>query len=253
MQRYFISSSGWNETEVHISDGEAHHISKVMRNKPGDDIICNHPEGFAAICKIERITAEYVIASITEWLESSAELPVYISIVQGLPKGDKIELTLQKGTELGAAEFIPFAAERSIVSWDKKKKEKKQQRFSKIVKEASEQSHRNKIPDVQPVMSLEEAILHVQQYDAKLVAHADEAKRADFQSFAQSLKQVHHHEKVVICIGPEGGFSESEVALLNKHGFSFIRMGPRILRTETTALYALASISYHFEELRWNS
>lgn len=248
MQRYFISESGWYENKVHITDEEAHHITSVMRKKPGDVVICVHPDGSAATCRIEHVSHEDVTAHIMNWLEETTESPVNITIVQGLPKGDKIELTLKKGTELGATEFIPFEAERSIVSWDHKKKEKKRERFAKIVQEASEQSHRNKIPDVQPVMSMTEAIKHVSGYDWKIVAYEDEAKSNDFHSLAEILKQIHPREKIAVCIGPEGGLSESEVTLLKQHHFSFVRLGPRILRTETAALYVLASISYHVEE-----
>lgn len=253
MQRYFIPENHWEEKNVYITGGDAHHIIRVMRNSTGDGIICNHPDGSVAECKIERITQEQVVAQIIKWIEESVELPVHITIVQGLPKGDKLELTLQKGTELGATAFIPYTADRSIVHWDAKKKEKKQQRFSKIVKEASEQSHRNKVPEVHPVMPLKEVIPFVEGYDVKIFAHAEQAKAKDFHSLAHILKGTCEHAKIVICIGPEGGFSESEVALLKKHQFTSIRLGPRILRTETAALYALSSISYHFEELRWHS
>src|SRR5699024_880760 len=252
MQRYFVSGSQWCEENVHITGEDAHHITRVMRFNVGDHIICNHPGGSVAECEIDSLSHDSVIATIIHWKEESAELPVDVTIIQALPKGDKIEFTMQKGTELGACEFIPFTADRSIVKWDDKKKDKKQRRFLKIVKEASEQCHRNKIPDVQPVMSLEDAIKFVEGYDVKLFAHTDEARTDDFQSLAHSLKQTFHNHRIVICVGPEGGFSEQEVALLKKQHFSPVRMGPRILRTETAALYALASISYHFEELRWN-
>lgn len=253
MQRYFIPEAHWLKENVHITSGDAHHIVRVMRFNIGDHIICNHPDGSVAECEIDSMTQHDVTAKILHWKEESAELPVDVTIVQGLPKGDKIELTLQKGTELGASEFIPFVADRSIVQWDEKKKAKKHQRFLKIVKEASEQCHRTKIPDIQSVMSLQEMLKYVEGYDIKIFAHTDEARTYDFQSLAQILKQTHLNKRIVICIGPEGGFSESEVALLKEQDFSPVRLGARILRTETAALYALASISYHFEELRWNS
>src|SRR5699024_1660121 len=222
----------WMEENVHITDGDAHHIIRVMRKRQGDVIICNHPDGNAAECKIEHIAQGSVIARIMVWLGESVEMPVHVAIVQGLPKGDKMELTLQKGTELGAAEFIPFTADRSVVHWDGKKKEKKHQRFSKIVKEASEQSHRNRVPKVHSVMALKEVVPFVDEFDVKLVAHADEARTNDFHSLSHILKQTQPNTRIAICIGPEGGFSKSEVAFLGKHDFSSIRLGPRILRTE---------------------
>src|SRR5699024_7753705 len=113
--------------------------------------------------------------------------------------------------------------------WDATKRQKKHQRFSKIVKEASEQSERNKVPEVQPVKSLKEIVQHTEGYDVKMFAHAEEARTHDYHSLGYTLKQTHIGEKIVICIGPEGGFSDSEVALLTKHHFSPVRLGQRIL------------------------
>ncbi|WP_369813126.1 RsmE family RNA methyltransferase [Virgibacillus halodenitrificans] len=140
MQRYFVSETGWGTNEVTILGEDVHHINRVMRYKEGANIICNHPDGRAAICELLVITADSVQAEIKQWLNENVELPIQVTVAQGLPKGDKLELILQKGTELGAYAFIPFQAERSIVNWDKKKQEKKLIRFNKIVKEASEQS-----------------------------------------------------------------------------------------------------------------
>lgn len=250
LQRYFVPAVNWREDEVIISGDDAHHIMRVMRNQEGNKLICNHPEGRAALCKITVLDNEIVHASIEEWLSEMTELPVDVTIAQGLPKGDKLELVLQKGTELGASTFIPVQAERSVVVWDTKKTEKKLQRYSKIVKEASEQSHRNKLPHINPVTTTDKLIKESVAYDMKLFAYEEEAKTADFQSFGTIIDKLEVGNRVLVCIGPEGGFSEKEANDLKQNGFLSVRLGPRILRTETAALYVLASISYHLEELR---
>ncbi|WP_163970045.1 16S rRNA (uracil(1498)-N(3))-methyltransferase [Oceanobacillus halotolerans] len=248
MQRYFISEEKWYKDEVHISGDDAHHIIRVMRLKEGDQLICNHPDGRVAICEITAIDNDMVQVSIKEWLEESVELPVDVIIAQGLPKSDKLELVLQKGTELGAAGFIPIQADRSVVKWDMKKAAKKMQRFEKIMKEASEQSHRNRIPNIMPIQSTKELVQQATSYDVRLFAYEDEAKRTPSQLLRDVFDQIKPGQTILLFIGPEGGFSNNEVNLLLQNGFNPIRLGPRILRTETAPLYVLATISYHFEE-----
>jgi 16S rRNA (uracil1498-N3)-methyltransferase len=253
MQRYFVPEANWQTNVVIIKGDDVHHITRVMRCKTGDRIICNHPDERAAICVITEIGSAVVQCRIVNWLSETAELPVHVTIAQGLPKGDKWDLILQKGTELGAYAFIPFQAERSIVVWDNnKKKDKKMQRFGKIVKEASEQSHRNRIPEIKHPMNLVSLIQESANYDLKLFAYEEEAKTVDHQSFGSIIGEMNDKQHVLVCVGPEGGFSNKEAEKLQIAGFYPIRLGPRILRTETAALYVLASISYHFEELRCN-
>lgn len=252
LQRYFIQSrENWQGSHVKISGDDVHHIGRVMRNKPGDKLICNDMNGHAALCTITEIANDQVLAVVEEWLEQETELPIEVTIVQGLPKGDKLDLIVQKGTELGATAFIPFRAERSIVNWDEKKKYKKIQRLEKIVKEASEQSHRTSMPTVQAPVSLNELLKLSMDYDYNIFAYEEEVRTRSFQSIASILREVKAGERLLICIGPEGGFTEKEVEILKESHFIPVRFGPRILRTETAALYALSSISYHFEELKW--
>lgn len=250
MQRYFVPKANWDKNQVLINGDDAHHILRVMRLQSEDNIICIHPNGSAAVCMIMSVGQQSVHAKAKEWLVEETELPLHITIAQGLAKGDKLDFVLQKGTELGANTFIPMQTERSVVVWDTKKTEKKIQRFAKIVKEAGEQSHRTKLPVVKETMTVSELINNSTYYDVKLFAYEDEAKTSAFQSFGKLLSKLQKNDNVLICIGPEGGFSQKEAALLKANGFISVRLGPRILRTETAALYALASISYHFEELR---
>lgn len=252
MQRYFVPSTSFHNNEVVIKGDDVHHIVRVMRSNIGDHIICNHENGQAARCRITNLNEKAVYANIEEWLDESAELPINVTIAQGIPKGDKFELILQKGTELGAEAFIPFQAERSVSVWDQKKAEKKLKRFEKIVKEASEQSHRNKVPHIKNPMTIKTLIESSQSFDVKIFAYEEEAKVENFQSFGTIVNKLLPDQSLLVCIGPEGGFSSQEAALLKDSDFFPVRLGPRILRTETAALYVLASVSYHFEEMRCN-
>lgn len=249
MQRYFISEEAWLKEQVQMKQDDMHHVKNVMRMAVGDNLECVHPDGSVAECKIQAYEENVIILQISKWLEEDTELPVSVTIVQGLPKKDKLEIVLQKGTELGAAAFLLYEADRSIVQWNEKKQTQKLARYNKIVKEASEQCHRQQVPEI-AVNSLKNILKNENNpYDVCLFAYEEEAKQATYTSFHHILSTIRRGMRICIIIGPEGGFSKKEVQFLKEHQSKPIRLGPRILRTETAALYALASISYHFEEM----
>ncbi len=138
MQRYFVKAVNWNAAtnKVIITGDDVHHIQRVMRNEIDDEIICIHPDKTVARCKITQIDKEFVESQIVSLEESQTEMPIKVSIVQSLPKGDKLDLIMQKGTELGANNFYLYEAERSIVKWNKQKIQKRMIRLNKIIKEA---------------------------------------------------------------------------------------------------------------------
>lgn len=251
MQRYFVDAENWTEDEVKLIDN-AHHIMRVMRFEIGDSIICVHPNGKVALCKISALNERehYVKATIVEWIDSSAELPVKVTVLQSLPKGSKLDFVIQKGTELGATKFVLYESDRSVVKWNAKKRQNRIQRYEKIAQEASEQSGRNIVPKVVFSDNVEKFLQDESLASVvKLLAYEEEAKHNRYTSLYKELSMVKKGEAIVINIGPEGGFSDDEVAMFKNYGFTPVRLGKRILRTETAALYALASISYHFEEM----
>ncbi len=249
MQRYYVKEDAWQGDTVILTDEDAHHIKRVMRQQIGDEIICNHPNGEAAHCSIIEINDNDVRVQVLEWLAADNELPVHVTIVQGLPKGSKLELILQKGTELGASSFQLFEADRSVAKWDEKKTANRFKRYNKIIKEASEQCHRNIMPELHDVRSLKQILSGSDTYDYVLFGYEETAKQQYNHSFSNILKKIHPGQSILFIIGPEGGFSKAEVELLETYDAQSVRLGKRILRTETASLYALASISYHFEEL----
>ncbi|MGA9287968.1 MAG: 16S rRNA (uracil(1498)-N(3))-methyltransferase [Anaerobacillus sp.] len=250
MQRYFIPPSSIDENHVIIEGEDVKHISRVMRMTAGDRIICCTEDGKSALCRIEEIESDFVKTIPEEWLNEHKKMPVHVTIVQGMPKGDKLETVIQKGTELGADQFIPFKAERSVVKWDEQKSAKKIQRLKKIAKEAAEQSHRTTIPDIEMPHSISSLIELSETYEHKLIAYEEEARAGESAALVQALHEANLNDRIMIIFGPEGGLSEKEVAILKDAGFSSCGLGPRILRTETAAMYVLAAISYHFELMR---
>ncbi|MEE3805877.1 16S rRNA (uracil(1498)-N(3))-methyltransferase [Lysinibacillus fusiformis] len=245
MQRYFIETAIEN---ARISGEDARHIERVMRMKQGDKIVVV-AQNTAHICTIEGFEGDEVVIEATGQTIPSPELPIYVTVACGLPKGDKLELITQKATELGMFALQPFEAERSIVKWDKKKGAKKQERLQKIAKEAAEQAHRTHIPEVFEPITFKQLLQQIDQFDAVFIADEEDAKAEKRTRFAEKLKNVYDKKSksMLIIFGPEGGISRQESEALLHAGAQTMSLGPRILRAETAPLYALSAISYEFE------
>jgi 16S rRNA (uracil1498-N3)-methyltransferase len=245
MQRYFLSGSVPDNQIAIITGDDAKHIAKVMRQTIGDQLIVVIEER-AYIAEI--LTADVEVeVELMRQLDATAEMPKQVTIACGLPKGDKLELITQKATELGMYALIPFAAKRSIAKWDRSKSDKKTSRLQKIAKEAAEQSHRTRIPEIHSVHGFDELLEAASSFDAVVVAYEEEARQSAPTRFADVLKTLYDKDSILLVFGPEGGISEQEISCLKERGALFTSLGPRILRTETAPLYALSAMSYEFE------
>lgn len=246
MQRYFLNQPFNEQRQVAIGGDDYKHIVKVMRMTPGQEILTVY-DGEASVAMIDSISEDIVTVSQQRQLDKDNELPISVTIACGLPKGDKLDLITQKSTELGMSQLIPFAASRSIVKWDAKKGDKRIERLQKIAKEAAEQSHRNRVPEILSVQSVKQLIMYTDSFDVKLFADEEDAKSDMPHKIADRLKNVYHGQSIVVVFGPEGGLAREEAALLQDAGFLPVSLGPRILRTETAPLYVLSAMSYEFE------
>ncbi|PIC65433.1 16S rRNA (uracil(1498)-N(3))-methyltransferase [Sporosarcina sp. P13] len=246
MQRYFLDQPFDERNRAVISGDDSKHIIKVMRMIAGQEILTVYG-GIASVAKIEEILDNQVVVSKHCELTQQTEMPVSVTLVCGLPKGDKLDLITQKGTELGMKRLIPLAASRSIVKWDSKKSDKRIERLQKIAKEAAEQCHRNEIPEILPVQTVKQLIDYAAMFDVKLFADEEDAKSDVPHKIADRLKNVYHGQSIVVVFGPEGGLAREEAVLLQEAGFLPVSLGPRILRTETAPLYTLSAMSYEFE------
>ena len=232
MQRYFKNI---NLDIFELSEDDSYHIIKVMRNKIGDKIevvIDNN----LFICEIVEINNLVKVRRVEE-VECDSELPCYVTIAQSLVKEQKMDLILQKSCELGVSEIIPINATRSIVKLDKKET-KKIERWNKILKEASEQSKRVVIPRVNEIMDIKD--LANLDYDIKILCTVNELSTSLKNVLSKDLNNL----KILLVIGPEGGFTDNEEKILIDKGFISTSFGRRVLRTETTSLYALSIINY---------
>lgn len=249
MQRYFLTEqlSDYQTAEIIVQDEQYHHMIRVMRMKEKNQVILVLPDHKAFKAEIKEVLEDEVRLKWVADETQSKELPIRVTIASGLPKGDKLEWIVQKGTELGANAFLPFKSEYAIVKWDQKKAAKKQERLSKIAQEAAEQAHRTKVPDVKAVATFNELLQQSSEYDFCLVAYEENAKNGEMQNFHSVLSRLKPEHTVLIVFGPEGGLSPVEIDQLEKRNFTVCSLGPRILRTETAPLYALSAISFATE------
>lgn len=242
MQQYFIEQQLEIGMEFTLENkDDCFHIVKVMRAKRGTqvEIVADR---IVYICEIK--STEPVILKCLSRMQRDAELPIQVTIIQGLPKLDKMDVIIQKATELGAQKIIPWEARRSIVKYESKKAKQKHERWRKIAKEAAEQAHRNSVPTIVPIMSLNDILKEVTAYDAILIGSERLAKEKVQQQFLlNQLKRYKNGAKIACVIGPEGGIDDREFDAFLNVGAEETVFGPRILRTETASLYFLSAMS----------
>ena len=248
MQRYFVKGIVSEATHsLDFSKEQVHQLKKVMRVRVGERFEVVDDKSQLAIVEVTEL--EPFEVKVAELLEQKVELPVAVTIAVGLSKGDKIDWIVQKATELGVSEIIPLSMTRNVVKWTGDKSTKKIERLQKIAEEASEQSHRLKVPRVTNVMTLKELTSYTSFFEQKLIAYEESAKFGESLQLVKSLQSLKENGRIIFVFGPEGGIEEQEVELLEKSGYLPCSLGPRILRAETAPLYALSAVSYQCELL----
>ena len=227
---------------VVIEGGDVNHIKNVLRMKAGEEIAVNNgQDGREYRCGIVSLHEDRIICQLRFIKEDSVELPVKVYLFQGLPKGDKMELVIQKAVELGVHAVIPVAAKRCVVRLDEKKARAKVLRWQGIAQAAAKQSRRGIIPAVSEVMSFEGAVKLASSMDVKLIPYE---LAQDMDKTRQLIESLKPGQSAAVFIGPEGGFEEPEVELAKEAGIVPVTLGKRILRTETAGLAVMAWIMY---------
>lgn len=248
MYHFFVEPSQIGEKEIIITGPDVNHIKNVIRLKVGDEIsISNGIDGKDYRSGIKEINDDSVICELRFIKEDGVELSSKVYLFQGLPKGDKMELIIQKMVELGVYEIIPVDMKRCIMKLDPKKEDKKIERWQGIAEAAAKQSKRAIVPQIKKCMSYKEAIKLAASMNVKLVPYELEAGKG-MDETRKILETIKPGDEVAIFIGPEGGFDESEIKLALENDFSLITLGRRILRTETAGLTTMAFIMYLLEE-----
>ena len=238
MRRFFCDNIA--DSTAIISGDDAHHITRVLRMKPGDALSLCDGAGIEYDAVITSASPEAVVCALGANHESTVEPPVRITLFQCLPKTGKMETIVQKCTELGVSAVVPVVSARCVVI-PNKDFEKKRERYNRVALEAAKQSRRAVVPQVLPLIELKN--VDPRQFDRFLVAYEEEGAH----SLKAALQQANSPKTIAILIGPEGGLEESEVERLLQFGATAVSLGKRILRTETAGMAMLAQILYEVE------
>ena len=244
MYHFFVSEEQINGENAYIEGSDVNHIANVLRMKPGEELLISVKGDWDYLCKIVDIETDRVNLKVLESMEQR-ELPVNITLLQGIPKSDKLEMIIQKAVELGVSEIIPVKTKRVVVKIDEKKVDTKVNRWNAIAESAAKQSKRSIIPKVYEPMSIDNALEIVKDFGVKLIPY----ENADgIDKTRKILDNMDKTKNIAVFIGPEGGFEESEVEIIKNSGFEVITLGKRILRTETAGLALLSNIMIRLED-----
>lgn len=245
MQHFFVTTDRVEKPYIYIEGSDVNHMKNVLRMRQGERLSVSDGDNCRYLCRIEGYEEGKAVLEILEEEKQDMELASKIYLFQGLPKGDKMELIIQKAVELGAYQVIPVAMKRCVVRLDAKKAEKKVGRWNEIAKGAAKQSGRGRIPEVGRVMGFYEALAMAEELDVLLIPYE---LAEGMEHTRQVIGAVRPVQSVGILIGPEGGFDKEEVNAAAAAGAKEITLGRRILRTETAGLAVLSILMYHLED-----
>ena len=244
MYHFFVGEEQIGGENAYIEGSDVKHIVNVLRMKTGEKLLISVKGDWDYLCKIVDIETDRVNLKVLESMEQR-ELPVNITLLQGIPKSDKLEMIIQKAVELGVSEIIPVKTKRVVVKIEEKKLSAKLNRWNAIAESAAKQSKRSIIPKISEPQSIDNALEIVKDFDVKLIPY-ENADSID--KTRRILDNMDKTGNISVFIGPEGGFEEDEVKKAIDLGFEVITLGKRILRTETAGLALLSNIMIRLEE-----
>lgn len=228
---------------VELPEQVAAHLVRVLRLREGDACVLFNGDGHDYAARVRSVGKRGLQVEVESAARIDHESPLSITLLQGIARGEKMDLILQKATELGVARIVPMHTERSEVKLEGARAEKRLAHWRGVVASACEQSGRARLPEVMPPMPLAQAARECDGSDLRL--HLSPLAEGGIDALA-----VPSDARVCIAIGPEGGFSQRDLQALEDAGFSGLRLGPRVLRTETAGLAAIAALQMRFGDLR---
>lgn len=241
MSRFFVEPDQIShDSFITITGSDVKHMRDVLRMARGDTFVACDSTGTEYSCELEAFLDGNAIGHVLARRAGETEPLVPVTLLQGIPKGDKMELIIQKNIELGVNRIIPVMMERSVVRFkDDKDKDKKTERWNRIAMEAAKQCGRLKIPQVLRPISLKEALRQLEPGDLKIVPYENEQELR-----LKAVLQSSRIASISFLIGPEGGIAEAELELLKEADFTSVSLGKRILRTETAGFAVMSAIRY---------
>ncbi|MFQ5684181.1 MAG: 16S rRNA (uracil(1498)-N(3))-methyltransferase [Candidatus Binatia bacterium] len=236
MPRFFVPKKDIQDEKGTVTGQELEHLRKVLRLRPGDRITLFDDEGWEHEGIIQSYTGRAGKVEIFKSYQPERESSVNITLAQALGKGEKMDLVVEKATELGVRRIVPFSSQYTVPKLNGKKLERRYNRWKKIALSAAKQSGRTQIPEILNLSRFEDLLRRPWPCELKVLFWEQESR--------QSLTQLHmeklHLGSLLLAIGPEGGFSRAEVFEARHHGFRSVRVGRRTLRTDTAAFAALS-------------
>ena len=242
LPRFFVDPSQITGVYVDIPGEDAHKISNVLRLRVDEEIVVLDNTGARYHCRLTAVSKNLSSAVILTLIDGPSEPKTSITLVQALAKGDKVEQVIRQNTEAGASAFWLMNTDRCIVQIEEKKCDQRVARYQKVAREAAEQSNRAKVPEVNGILRLKQA-LAASEGSLKLFCYESEQTL----TLKQSLQNAQPDQAITLFIGPEGGFTNEEVELAKKSGAITISLGSRVLRTETAGLVAISQVLYALE------
>ena len=240
MPRFPIAANQVNNGEVIISGTDYKHIVKVLRLKPGDNITLFDTNSTEYYGQIREVGKRDIIVDIERSEHVNTESPIEITLLQGLPKGDKMDYIIEKATELGISKIVPVITERAQIRDRDRKK-----RWDRIALEASKQCGRTNPAIIENTLDFADALNVYSKNELAVILHVN--TQLSVKSHIKNSLQV--PQSIVLFVGPEGGFTDNEVLLGNKMGFISLGLGPRVLRTETASIAVLSVLQFHYGDL----
>lgn len=243
MRRFYIDPAEIHKSQPQITGTDVRHMTKVLRHAPGDHVVLIDGTGFEYTAVIESLSRDAARFSIIDKKRSETASPLELVVAQGFLKDKKMDTIVRHLTELGLSRWIPIISERSVARPDKRRMAERMRRWETIAIESLKQCGLSQLPVISSTMTLRELLGSPEAYDGKIVFwEEEEAPLEDL--YPQKPR------KLLVLIGPEGGFSAKEIELAQTFGFNSISLGPRILRAETAAIAACTLVQYLYGDIK---
>ena len=247
MRYFFIEPDALKKPKVSIEGPEMRHIKNVLRLKSGDTIRLFDGQGSEYEAAIQRVLSNRIEIDITQQFPASKESPVQITVAQALLKEKKMDRLLRHLCEIGITHWMPFISQRSVPRPGANRLPARVKRWEKILKESCKQCQRARLPEIIKMMSFEEVLQYAPSCDLTIIFYEKES--ATLHSRMPTIQQS-EPKKILLILGPEGGFSDQEIEEARAAGFVVAGLGPRILRAETATIAACTLIQYLFGDMR---
>ena len=229
--RIFTDSPLAVGSQSQLDDNAANHVGRVLRMQAGQALLLFNGDGHDYHATITEAGKKHVLVAVTEAAGNETESPLRVVLAQTLSKGDRMDYAVQKAVEMGVSEIVPLTTERCDVKLKGDREDKRLRHWQQVAISAAEQCGRARVPEIQPVMTVQQWLEHARACDLRLVLH----HRTE-----RSLNTLEKPSSIALMIGPEGGLTAEEIALAEDNGFLPVALGPQVMRTETAPVAAIA-------------